>query len=254
MPSYAPINALTRGLEVLRTLNEMGQASVGDLHRLTEIPKPTLVRILETYVVAGYVAQSDEEEVYAPTARVLQLSSGFSEAREITRVAVPLIDQFRARVVWPSDVAIFDANEMVIINTSRTPGTLSVNRTVGSRVPLLLTALGRAYCAFLSDSEQEYIVESVAASNLVDQKIACQPRVLKGIFEKTRERGYAVSDRENIETIRAIGVPILRHGEAVGAFNIMVVSDAMSLAKLERGYANEMVKLGEEIARAMAGG
>ncbi|RIK95344.1 MAG: transcriptional regulator [Proteobacteria bacterium] len=252
MSSYSPINALTRGLEVLKAINELGQASVGDIYRLTNLPKPTIVRILETLLASGYIAQSADDDAYWPAAKVLRLSSGFIEAREITRVVAPHIDSFRAKVTWPSDIAIFNDNEMVIINTSRKPGTLSVNRTVGSRVPLLLTALGRAYCAFIPEAARNRIIASIAKGNYPDSRIARRPKTLEDIFRQARRRGYAVSDCENTQTIRAIGVPILRQGIAVGAFNIMVVSNALSLSKLERAYAGEMVQIGEKVAAALS--
>ncbi len=42
------INALERGLDVLRKLNERHGQSLAELHAATGIPKPSLLRILDT--------------------------------------------------------------------------------------------------------------------------------------------------------------------------------------------------------------
>ena len=90
MTSYDPVIALTRGLEVLKSLNELGPASVGELHQATSIAKPTIVRMLETLVHAGYVHFLPQERQYQVTARVLLLSNGYELQHQLIRLARPL--------------------------------------------------------------------------------------------------------------------------------------------------------------------
>jgi len=47
MPSYQPVEALLRGLDVLRSVNRLELASVLDIHRATGLNQPTVVRMLE---------------------------------------------------------------------------------------------------------------------------------------------------------------------------------------------------------------
>ncbi|WP_368855524.1 helix-turn-helix domain-containing protein, partial [Escherichia coli] len=46
---------MVRALNLLVEVNRAGLTTVGDLHRRTRLPKPTIVRLLETLVAAGYV-------------------------------------------------------------------------------------------------------------------------------------------------------------------------------------------------------
>src|SRR5262249_31927489 len=51
------IRCLERGLQVLRALNATPISSLRDVHRLTGIPKPTLLRILLTLEQSGAVSR-----------------------------------------------------------------------------------------------------------------------------------------------------------------------------------------------------
>ena len=43
-----------RALHVLEVLNRKTASSLGELHAATGLPKPTLVRMLDTLIAAGY--------------------------------------------------------------------------------------------------------------------------------------------------------------------------------------------------------
>jgi IclR family transcriptional regulator, mhp operon transcriptional activator len=51
------IRSLERGLQVLKALNATPISSLQDVYRLTQIPKPTLLRILHTLEQSGVVSR-----------------------------------------------------------------------------------------------------------------------------------------------------------------------------------------------------
>jgi IclR family transcriptional regulator, mhp operon transcriptional activator len=57
MTSFRPVIALSRGLEVLRVINQERQSTVGSLHKATGLNKATIVRMLETLEHEGYVVR-----------------------------------------------------------------------------------------------------------------------------------------------------------------------------------------------------
>ncbi|MFC7555351.1 helix-turn-helix domain-containing protein [Pseudoroseomonas wenyumeiae] len=71
MPSYEPVTALLRGLDVLRAVNRLEGATVKDIHRLTGLNQPAVVRMLETLIHAGLVVRQRGQAVYVPTGRTL---------------------------------------------------------------------------------------------------------------------------------------------------------------------------------------
>ncbi|MEK9751849.1 MAG: IclR family transcriptional regulator C-terminal domain-containing protein [Rhodospirillaceae bacterium] len=255
MSSYAPVTALVRGLDVLHALNTLGgKAGVGAVHEMTAIPKPTIVRILETLIHTGYVARVGSSKVYALTAKCMALAGGFDAYDYLLRQAAPVLEAVRRRLVWPSDLAVLDRNAMVIIETSRQPGVLSFNRTVGSRVPLLTTALGRAFLANAAPDVRARVLADLAASDDPSNTIAKTPARADALLDAVRERGFATSDREHMSVVRAIAFPIFFNGDILAAVNVFVVAEAMTLAQLIERYAPVLAEAVHDIEHALQGG
>jgi len=239
---------------VLRVLNTLGgKASVGDIHARTGYPKPTIVRLFETLIHAGYVNRDALERTYVLTAKTLSLCEGFRSYDHLLARARPIHDSVRERLVWPSDLAVLDRNAMVILDTNRQPGTLWFNRTAGSRVPILLTALGRAVLAFMNGMEQERVLTDLTRSDDPHDRLARNPDRVRKILDETRARGFAISNKEFMPQTRAAAFPIFFQGKAVASVNVIVVADAMSIEKLIERYSPTLTKMVKDIEKTLDG-
>ena len=255
MSSYAPVTALVRGLDVLHALNTLGgKAGVGAVHEMTRIPKPTIVRILETLIHAGFVSRVGGTKNYGLTAKCMALSGGFDAYDYLLRQAAPILDSLRRRLVWPSDLGVLDGNAMVILETSRQPGVLSFNRTVGSRVPVLSTALGRAYLANATPEVRGRVLSELSNSKDAFDVLAKTPDQAETLFARVRERGFATSDREHMSVVRAIAFPIFFNGEVLASVNTFVVAEAMTLDQLIERYTPVLGEAVHDIEEALQGG
>ena len=253
MSSYEPIGALLRGLDVLRALNEGGPQAIKDLHRVTGIAKPTLVRIVETLQHAGYVGEGDADRRYAVTPRVLGLANGYEAQRWLMEVAGPLLDEFRASAGWPVELGVFDADAIVILNTSRQAGYLSVNRKPGSRVSLLKTALGRAYLGALSEEACATLLSRLASRPEDEFDAARSPRPyrrLLALLDQVREQGYATADRETLTNGRALAVAIVVDGTPIASVNLVAHASAMSMDEFEQKWAEKLMRFGRQVSLA----
>lgn len=248
MPSYTPVTALLRGLAVLEAVAAQGAASIKDLHAATGYPKATLVRLLETLIHAGYVrASGGDRPTYALTARALGLAERFDHGRHLAAAIGPVLTEFQAAIPWPSDLAVFDRDAMVILETSRRPGVLSVSRQVGSRVPAVPTALGRAYLAFLPEAERRDCLT-------VLRQGTGQPKDMKRfetLLASVRAKGYAASDQENRPDIRALAAPVMDGARVAASVNVIVVAEAMTMAELEKRYAKPLLAAARKMSAAL---
>ncbi|SHI20771.1 IclR family transcriptional regulator domain-containing protein [Pollutimonas bauzanensis] len=251
MGSYEPVVALMRGLEILRCLNEEGAATVGQLHARTGFAKPTIVRILETLIHTGYVQALGAERRYAVTAGVLALSNGYDAQTRLLDVACPILDTYRQALGWPIELGVFDTDTMVILNTSREPGFLSINRRPGSRVPVLRTALGRAYLAALAPEVLEKVLSRLSAKPGADFDLARQAADVHAMLSATRRRGYSVADTETLSNGRALACAIRHNGLPVASVNIVVHVSAMSLSELEEKFGGPIQSIAQEIAKVL---
>jgi IclR family mhp operon transcriptional activator len=247
MPSYEPVTALLRGLKVLEAIAETGSATIKSLHAATGIPKATLVRMLETLIHAGYVYSAGDQPRYALTARALSIAAGFDQGQHLLSVVGPMLSEFQKSLGWPSDLGVFDRDAMVIVGTSRQPGVLSVNRKVGSRVPAVRTALGRACLAFLPDEQRLAALHDLKA-------LTREPKDIKRFeaeLAAVRSRGYAMSNQENLPSIRALAAPIFDMSGVVASLNIIIVAEAMSIGELQEKYAETLLSITEKMSATL---
>ena len=247
--AYQPVAALIKGLQVLEAVNRLGPASLRDITEATGLPKASTLRLLETLRHAGYIAVQPQARRYLVTARVLSLANNFRQDEAIVSVAAPVLKTLRERTGWPSDLGIYQHGRMIIADTDREPGAFSLNRSVGSRVPVTTTALGKVYLAFGDTGKRSRIFETLSGAMEPDEDATLTLEKFEPLAKKIREKGYAVSDREQGKTIRALAVPVLREGRPVCVFNIIVPAQAMSLERLEAEYAPLALAAAREIER-----
>lgn len=235
MTSYKPVNAVIRSLDVLAAANKLkGRATVGELHRETGIDKATIVRMLETLMHAGFVFRNDEQPFYEVTGKTLLLCAGYDRHRAVGRIVAPIMASFRTEIGWPSDVAIFDRDAMLVVETSRQAGQMLVNRHPGYRAPILATSLGLAYLAFCADSERKQVLQREAEDPAAWNAIARDRAEAVRTFKDIGKRGFAMMHPEysRIEyghQISTIGVPIIVNGTSVAAMNVVFLKNAVSV-------------------------
>ena len=120
------MRALERGLAVLAAMNRHKVASVVELARETQLPRPTVYRLLETLERSGFVARSGAADRFCLAGKVRTLSDGFVDDEWITGIAAPLMAAFTAAHVWPVALMTFEEGRMLIRETTHPASSLSI--------------------------------------------------------------------------------------------------------------------------------
>ena len=155
---YREVRGLSRGLAVLRALNAMpgGIGGVAELARITGLHRTTVKRLLETLRAEGLVHHKDEGTSYALGFEVRRLSEGYVGAEWIDRVAAPAMRDHLRALSWPSDLATPDGGFMIVRESTHRVSMLSQHRaTIGIRIPMLVSSLGRAWLTWCAEEERE---------------------------------------------------------------------------------------------------
>ena len=257
MPSYLPVTALSRGLDVLRVVNSLGEATVADIHKQTGLHRATVVRMLETLEHEGYVARRSGTARFMVRGRVLQLSNGYRAHERVAQLAEPILSDMRARLGWPSDIAIPDGDAMLIALTSRTANHMMLNRRLGTRAPMMASSLGRAYLANCPDAERAEILDRLKKSPDAFDKAASDAKAVDAIVRATRKQGYAVPDeaysRAMYQSVTSgFAVPVLAGDAVVGSVNLIFLTSTINqkdaVANLLPSLRKAAAKLGAVIA------
>ena len=251
---YREVRGLSRGLAVLRALNAMpgGIGGVVELSRITGLHRTTVKRLLETLKADGLVHHKDDGASYALGFEVRRLSEGYMGADWIDRVASPAMRAHLRALSWPSDLATPDSGFMIVRESTHRVSMLSQHRaTIGIRIPMLVSSLGRAWLSWCADEEREATLSLLQQRTDAIGEAARDSAYVKRIIRETRRRGYAVNMGEWLSeaSVNAIAFPIRIGEHAIGAINLVLQRNAVSDREMATRYVPLLRKLADEISR-----
>ena len=244
---YRNVQGLTRGLGVLEALNARNgaRASVVDLARETGIHRTTVKRLLETLRHSGYVRFSADSNTYSLAFRVRRLSENFHDESWISEVAGPLMRKLTAKILWPSDLVTLEEDELVVRDTTHPSSPLSFSTgAFGAHLPILRTAVGRAYLAFCPDEERDVLLRMIRERDDEQGAKARDPRYVRRLVESTRARGYSINERgEGVGQGKfgVIAVPIRSKERVLGCMNIVFLLRAISCKQIVESFLPDLL-------------
>lgn len=218
MPAVEPV---LRTLQILEALNRSAPATLAELAGAADLPKPTVSRLLQTLEEGGYVVRLPRRSGYDLRERTLRLSAGFRYADAVVEAARPFLSALTAEHKWPVAIATLDRDAMrVRFSTGRESPFAIDENFVNRRVPLLLSALGRAYIAFCTADEREKILDLLRASSRGTDRMARDPRAVARLLQSARRAGFASAVENPNALAHGFSVPVLAEGNAIAAITL----------------------------------
>ena len=249
------MRGVLRALAVLHALNIDNGASNLKLHQTTGISREALYRIVGTLHKAGYLALDEQTQSYRLTPLVKHLSEGYDEDAWITEIAGPLLDRLQAEVIWPTDLFTFFDDTMIMRRTTRRISPWTFDRAyIGLRIPLTVTACGRAYLANVPARIADAVLERVTRTNDSTHGGDEDPAALRRLLAKVRRDGYALREDSYMKETGSIAVPVLVDGVARCSIAITYIPSAVSAADAARKFAPKLKECAFELASKLTCG
>jgi IclR family pca regulon transcriptional regulator len=244
------VNSLQRGLQILEAFApERPRLRLHDLTVMTGMPKTTVLRILRTLLSLRYIRFDVSSRTYFLGPRVMSLGYATLGGLDLPEIARPYLQELSHRTHQNVNLGILDGMEVVYIERITVKHLIRTDHTVGSRVNLHSTAIGRAILANLPPEHSEEIVRKIITERTPLRQLAKTPAEFRDLLKEVRRRGYSLNNEEFIPGIRAIGAPILNsQGTVEGAINMPVFSKTISMKHLTRKFAPMLVKVASDIS------
>lgn len=220
------VESLARGLTVITSFGE-GRAALTltEVAQATGLARATARRALITLEHLGYVESYDR--FFRLTPRVLGLGFPPLSMVPLPGIAAPHLTELSTRVHDSASLAVLTGGGEEVQYTARvaTSRIMSVNITLGTRLPAYATSLGRV---MLADLLPEVPLPERRAP--LTPHTVTDRRELLTVLERVRDAGYALVDGELEEGLRSIAVPVReRGGRVVAAVNVAMHSSRRSV-------------------------
>jgi IclR family transcriptional regulator, pca regulon regulatory protein len=243
------MTSLARGLAVLRAFSQQRpHQSISQLSMRTSIPRAAVRRCLHTLVQLGYVGHDVERRTFTLRPRVLSLGHAYLSSIPMVTLAQPVLDALSDQLHESASMAVLEGDDVVYVVRSKTTRRLmSVDLSVGSRLPAYCTSLGRVLLGGLPPEALKDYLARARPIRYTQHTVMSKDR-LHTIVEEAHRDGFSIVDEELEIGLRSMAVPIHDvRGEVVAAINASTQASRLPLAEFHATFLPALKKAATEL-------
>jgi IclR family acetate operon transcriptional repressor len=199
------VQSLHRALDLVEIVAAHGgQLAIGEIAAASDIPLPTIHRLLRTLVTRGYMRQLPNRR-YALGFRLVPLgaTAGTMLGADTDRVLARLVDALGET----ANLAILVGEHAEYVAQAPSRHSMRMFTEVGRRVELHCTGVGKALLAQLDDDRVRGVVHRVGLPRHTARTHVSEAALLEDL-DAIRSRGYAVDEQEQEDGVRCVAVPV----------------------------------------------
>lgn len=244
------ITALARGLDVLRCFrpNEIELTNT-DFAERTRLPKPTVSRLTHTLCKLDYLVADPRTGTYRLSAGVLRLGYGVLSGMDIADRASDAMNALRNGPNSYITCALGERHrtDAIYVAVRRSREDVSLTMHVGSRLPLFLSAIGRAILAGMDDAECAAALEELKTEDSTHYQ-KCAESLVEAKAEYAT-KGYCTGYGDWRPDVNGIAVPVFSlNGSRIYGLNVGGPSFHVKKKQLEGYYAKHLIAASESLS------
>lgn len=259
MPERKPIKVLANAMSLIDALAERGQLSPAELARLTDVPRPSVYRLVDGLRVVGLAEMTDESRARLSVKWLHLADAARASMKEWTGARIEL-DRLSAETEQTVFLAVPRGDEVVCIDQSLGRGAGMLILSPGRSLPLYGGGVGRLALAYVADLDR-YLASGPRRHRLTPHT-QTDARALRADVERTREQGFILSFDDVTVGIGAVAVPVMApNGALLGCLSVagrtadirassarFIEAALATAARLEAGAARALAALPDSAA------
>ena len=242
------MTSLARGLAVVHAFQERKrQLTIAQISHRTEIPRAAVRRCLHTLIKLGYA--TTDGRTYSLLPKVLTLGHAYLSSTPLAVTAQPILDRLSDQLHEACSMATLEGDEVLYVARSATPQRLiSVDLSVGSRLPAYCTSMGRILLAALDDAAlDDYLGH--ADLQIKTSRTLHTPEALRENIAEIRRKGWVIVDQELEVGLRSLAVPLKDSaGQVLAALNVGTHASRVSRQELESRFLPVLLEASRELS------
>jgi DNA-binding IclR family transcriptional regulator len=244
--------AVERAVRVMDCFaNDQPELSLSEVARGCGLPVSTTHRITQALVRGGLLERSGRDR-YRVGQRLAVLAAPVLVRLGVDRAA-PYLYKLAEGLKLTASLGTQDDGELLTVVSARPTGDLCPIQVPGPREPLHASAMGKALLAFAPGGPRAAVDALGQLGRFTGRTLTSRENLIADLLD-VRRRGFARSDEELIDGVRAVAVPILgARGQTWGALGVQART-----RRLTEGKVTEIVPalryIGDEIGRRVGTG
>lgn len=240
-PQFAA--TLARGIDILLSYR-VGESTLGnrDFVQRTGLSKSTVARLTHTLTRLGYLRHDARLEKYRLGAAVLSMGYPLLANMQIRQLARPLMRELSEQTGGAVSLGIRERIHMIYVETSRSTDKLVMTPDIGAPLPILTTAMGRAWLCRAPADERKAVLNQIRVKDPEHYR-RFHPAAMEAM-RAYEQRRYCANRGEWRSDVYGFAVPLSRPVESqLFVFNCGIPAAGGSYAAIEREVAPKLVSL-----------
>ena len=210
LPEKALSDSFQKAIDVLDCFAmQTPLLGITDLSRRLALPKSTIQRLINNLAHRGLVEQDAATGKYRLGIGLFELGIRARSQMDLPSRAKPHLQSLTAAGGETSTLAILRGNEALYIERVKSTRMLRAS-SLGSRVPLHCTAVGKIMLTAMSEHEIDAIIQATGMPPRTT-KTATDLTTLKAHIAQARKDGYVVDHEEFEDGLVCIAAPVFNY-------------------------------------------
>ena len=246
-------NAIVHGMSILEAFGPKSfMLSLAEIARKTGLPKASVYRILKTFTELNYLKYDDKSKKYYLGPKVLSLGFTALQSMDVHEIARPFLKKLSDECNKTVNLAVLDNHEVVYIDRIRVHDIRDFTISIGTRMPVYNTAVGKAITASLNEPELTALIAQIKSDPAFLRLFGNETRLRK-VLDEIRQSGFATGEEEFLKGIIAVAAPLRSQNGVHSAINIVAPSSVASIGELKEQYVPKLIETSEQISELLAG-
>ncbi|SMG57982.1 IclR family transcriptional regulator [Paraburkholderia susongensis] len=250
-PGDSYVQSFARGLAVIRAFDaRRPEQTLTDVAAATGLTRAGARRILLTLQTLGYVEA--EGRLFRLTPKILDLGFAYLTSMPFWNLAEPVMENLSAQVHESCSAAVLDRTEIVYVLRVPTHKIMTINLSIGSRLPAYCTSMGRVLLAALDDDTLDATLNSAPLYAHTPRTVTDKEE-LKKLIAQVRRQGWAIVDQELEGGLISLSAPIRnRQGRVIAAMNISGNAQRNSAKQMVKAFLEPLQEAAQTVSEMVA--
>jgi DNA-binding IclR family transcriptional regulator len=180
--------------------------SVKEISELLSFPQSSTSNLISTLFQEGYLSQ-DAAKKYKLGSKLVQIGTIAMESLDISSQGRPYLKNLMEETEETVFMAVLSKDELVYVAKIDNNRSIRTTAQPGYRKPLYCTGLGKAFLAFMPESERKAILDDTELRAITSHTITNREQLEK-VLEIYKEQGFSIDDEENEEGLFCLAAPV----------------------------------------------
>ncbi len=210
------VRTAERILDIFETFSRVRKPlSLSDLSRRIEVPVSSCHALVQTLRARGYLYSFDKNRHVYPTRKTLRVAEIIAQHDPLLEIIFPVLCQLRDETKETVILGKRQNNAVVYLEVIEGRHTVRYTARPGECKPLHSSAIGKVILGTFDDKRLQSLLNSMGLAQITAKTITDKDQ-LQIDLQKSLDRGYFMTQGENVEDVMALAVPVTINCETLG--------------------------------------